>query len=154
MDYRYRRLPRRCKAGVQLTHRFTQDGIQSAGIIGRRPQAPHQRFERLAFDIFHHHVKLVAHTAAIDDSGQVLKTTTGALGRKQALVGPADLCRDIDALAHEGTERSAARTLKIDEFSRLDIRALEHTLHTIAVIAIERRQVLGKRSSQLVIGIC
>ena len=144
VDYRYSRLPRSRKTGMQLAHRFTQDGIQPAGIIGRRPQASHQRLERLAFDILHHHVKLVAHTVAIDDSGQVLKTTTGALGRKQALICSANLRRSIDALADKGTERSATRALKIDELGRLDIRALEHALHTIAVIAVERRQMLDK----------
>ena len=144
VDNRYPRLPRSCKTSMQLAHRFTQNGIQLAGIIGRRPQASHQRLERLAFDILHHHVKLVAHTAAIDDSRQVLKTTTGALGRKQALICSTNLHRSIDALADKGAERPAARALKIDEFGRLDIRELEHALHTIAVIAVERRQMLDK----------
>ena len=144
VDYRYPRLPRGCKTSMQLAHRFTQNGIQPAGIIGRRPQAPHQRPECLAFDILHHHVELVAHTAAIDDSGQVLKTTTGALGRKQALIHPANLGRCVDTFANKGAERPATRALKIDEFGRLDIRKLEHALHTIAVIAVERRQMLDK----------
>ena len=74
----------------------------------------------------------------------MFKTASGPLSRKQALVGPANLRRSIDALADKGTERPAARALKIDEFGRLDIRALEHALHTIAVIAVERRQMLGK----------
>ena len=129
---------------MQLAHRFTQNGIQPAGIIGRRPQAPHQRPECLAFDILHHHVKLVAHTAAIDDSGQVLKTTTGALGRKQALICSANLRRSIDALADKGAERPATRALKVHGLGRLDIRKLEHALHTIAVIAVERRQMLDE----------
>lgn len=74
----------------------------------------------------------------------MLKTTTGALGRKQAFICSANLRRSIDALADKGTERPAARALKIDEFGRLDIRELEHALHTIAVIAVERRQMLDQ----------
>lgn len=144
MDYRYPRLPRSCKTSMQLAHRFTQNGIQPAGIIECRTQTPHQRPECLAFDILHDHAKLVAHAATIDDSGQVLKTTTGALGRKQALICSANLRRGIDALADKGPERPATRALKIDEFGRLDIRELEHALHTIVVIAVERRQMLDE----------
>lgn len=69
MDYRYPWLPRSCKTSMQLAHRFTQNGIQLAGIIGRRAQAPHERLERLAFDIFHHHIELLARAAAIDNPG-------------------------------------------------------------------------------------
>lgn len=43
---------------------------------------------------------------------------------------------------------------KVHELGCFNGRALKYTLHAIAVVAIERRQVLGKRCGQLVIEIC
>lgn len=74
MDHRRRRLPRHCKTGMELAHGVAKGRIQFTCIIGGGSQTVHQHPERLTFDIFHNHVKLVAHTTAIDDSGQVLKT--------------------------------------------------------------------------------
>lgn len=137
MNHRHRTLSSHRKAGMELIGCIAKGAKQLAGIIECRTQTPHQGLERLAFDIFHDHVELVAHTAAIDDSGQVLKTTTGALGRKQALICSANLHRGIDALADKGAERPATRALKIDEFGRLNIRTPEYTVYAIAVIALE-----------------
>ena len=75
---------------------------------------------------------------------QTVAANLGSMGRKQALICSANLRRSIDALADKGTERPAARALKIDEFGRLYIRELEHALHTIAVIAVTRHRVLLK----------
>ena len=124
MDNRSRRFPHLAKSSMELCHRITQGRKQPARIIGRRTQAPHQGLERLAFNVFHHHVKFVARTAAIDNPGQVLKTPSGTLGRKQALICPANLGRSIDAFADKGAERPSTRTLKAHEFGCLNVRAL------------------------------
>ena len=154
MDHRRRRLPRHCKTGVELAHGVAKGRIQFTCIIGGGSQTVHQHPERLSFDIFHNHVKLVAHTTAIDDSGQVLKTPARPLGGKQTLVCPADLSRSIDAFTDKGAERTTAGSFKVHELSCFNGRALKYTLHAIAVVAIERRQMFGKRCGQLVIGIC
>ena len=137
MNHRHRHLPRHSKTVMELAHRVTQGAKQLARIIRGRAQTPHQGLERLAFDIFHDHAKLVAHATAVDNPGQVLKTSSSPLCRKQALVCPANLSRRVDALAHKGTERAAARPLKVDEFSCLYVRTLKHTICTIAVVAVE-----------------
>ena len=99
-------------------------------IIGGSSQTVHQRPERLPFDVFHNRVEIVAHTTTIDDSGQVLKTSAR---------------RSIDAFTDKGAERTTAGSFKVHELGCFNGRALKYTLHAIAVVAIERRQVLGKR---------
>ena len=75
----------------------------------------------------------------------MFKTASGLLSRKQALIGPANLSRSIDALTDKGAKRTAARTLKVHKLGCLDIGALEHALYAIAIITLERRQVPGER---------
>ena len=91
MNHRYRRLPRHLKSGVKFFCRIAEGGKQLARVIGRGAQPAYECLERLAFDILHDHIQLIAHTAAINDSWQVLKSVTRPLGRKQALVGPTDV---------------------------------------------------------------
>ena len=154
MDHWRSHLSRRRKAGMELAHGVAKDRIQFTRIIGSGSQTVHQRPECLPFDVFHNHVELVAHTTTIDDSGQVLKTPARPLSGKQTLVCPADLSRRIDTFADKGAERTTAGSFKVHELGCFNGRALKYTLHAIAIVAIERRQVLGKRYSQLVIGIC
>ena len=139
---------------MELVHRVAKGAEELTRIIGRRAQAPHQGLERLAFNILHHHIELVARATTVNDPGQMFKTPSRPLGGEQALVRPADLGRGIDAFADEGAKRPAARTLKIHNLGCFDRRAFKHAINAIAVIAVERRQVLGKRGSQLVVGIC
>ena len=97
---------------------------------------------------------ILSSAGAKSDSGQVLKTPACPLSGKQTLVCPADLSRSIDAFTDKGAERTTAGSFKVHELGCFNGRALKYTLHAIAVVAIERRQVLGKRCGQLVIGIC
>ena len=56
--------------------------------------------------------------------GLLKKALSGTLGRKQALICPANLGRSIDALADKGAERPSTRALKAHEFGCLNVRAL------------------------------
>ena len=137
MNHRHRTLSGRRKAGMELSGCIAKGAKQIARIIGCRAQTSHQGLKRFAFDIFHDHAKLVAHAAAIDNPGQVLIASSGALGRKQTLIYPANLGRCVDTLTNKGAERPSARALKVHELGRLDIRALEHPVYAIAIIALE-----------------
>ena len=125
------------KTGVELSGCIAKSAKQLASITGCRTQTPHQSLECLAFDIFHDHAKLVAHAAAIDNPGQVLIASSGALGRKQTLIYPANLDRRVDTLANKRPKRPATGALKVHELSRLNIRTLEYTVYAIAIIALE-----------------
>ena len=74
MNHRHRTLSSHRKAGMELSGCIAKGAKQLAGIIECRTQTPHQGLERLAFDIFHDHAKLVAHAATIDNPRQVLIT--------------------------------------------------------------------------------
>ena len=137
MNHRRSHLPRRRKAGVELRNCITKGAKQLTSIIGRRTQTLHQGPERFAFDVFHDHAKLVAHAVAIDNPRQVLVTSPGTLGRKQAFIRPTNLGRRVDALANKGTKRSSAGALKVHELGRLDVGVLEHTVYAIAVITLK-----------------
>ena len=154
MNHRRRHLPLRRKTGMELAHRIAQSWEQFARVIGRGSQTVHQRLKRIALDVFHDHVEIIADAATVNDSGQVLKSSTRSLGCKQALIGTTDLRRRIDALAHKRSKRTAARAFEIHELGRLDRRALKHAINAIAVVTVERRQVLSERGSQLIVGIC
>ena len=84
----------------------------------------------------------------------MLKTPARPLSGKQTLVCPADLSRGIDAFTDKGAERTTTGSFKVHELGCFNGRALKHTLHAIAVVAIERRQMFGKCCGQLVIEIC
>ena len=122
---------------MELRNCITKGAKQLTSIIGRRTQTPHQGPERFAFDVFHDHAELIARAAAIDNPRQVLVTSPGTLGRKQAFIRPANLGRRVDALANKGAKRSSAGALKVHELGRLDVGVLEHTVYAIAVITLE-----------------
>ena len=131
----------RVKELVKLAHRVAEVGEDAAHEVETVGRGRHGLRERLSGNVLHDHDETLVLAVALDDAGQVGEPRPIALGSMDPLVRAAQPGGQV--LAHKGAQLGAVLLAhEVDALGGLQRPLLEHRVHAVAAIAVERGEVV------------